>query len=439
MTSFSQNTLNKPMVSNLTGSYTTDGNHSIVYLNFSFVNQAPVDFFVPGNHNFTQDQEARFYIPHGKEKEFKKQMSQAPLINNFVSFHGMDSKLIGHYNSDRINNEGGGTLISNANNPLTITELNQKCFSKHQKGNCYYYVLDTLSFYSKISSEETMEKALIKDLSCLEFSESNVHLFVDNNFMSINGKFESFGRLFEEEMLKNGYVVHQSDNAIQAATQYVFGVKTPEMDISINEYINFDTSADVEFSFTFSENITTIPRSEGRISFQTSCSSQNDVKIISTLKGRVSSVTFMDETIELVSITGELEEEFLKNKMYCDLIFNNLKFVNLIDNKIFKFSQEQKNKFLLDNSNIIVNTLFCSPKSISKFDSTISLKLLDKLYEFSKSKVEKLVSKLSCENKKIYHDEDPHMLPWMKIEKQNNSIYPFGGRQLSAGCSDNNF
>ena len=66
------------------------------------------------------------------------------------------------------------------------------------------------------------------------------------------------------------------------------------MDISINEYIHLDTSADIEFSYTFSENITAIPRSEGRISFQTNCCSQNDVKIISTLKGRVSNVTFLD-------------------------------------------------------------------------------------------------------------------------------------------------
>ena len=134
MTCLIDNKINKPMISNLEGNYLTNGNHSIVYLNFSFSNQKPVNFFVPGEYIFDEKNitTANFFIPYGKETEFKQIMKEAPLESNIrVNFHGMDGKLTGYYKKDRLSNEGGGMLTSNATNPMTMTELNQKCFSLH--------------------------------------------------------------------------------------------------------------------------------------------------------------------------------------------------------------------------------------------------------------------------------------------------------------------
>lgn len=431
MSSNTANTLNKPMVSNLIGSHFTNGDHSIVYLNFSFVNQEPVNFLVPGEHTFSEgDKEANFFIPHGKENEFKQKMKDAPNHSDVrVNFHGMDGKVTGYYKLGRISNEGGGVLTSNATNPMSMSELNQKCFSLHQKDKTYFYVLDTLSFYSNIESEEMMIKALETDVGNLPKTESKVHLFVDSKFMTVNGKFNDFGKHWRSLMEDKGYMIHQAETSIPAAIQYVFGIKTPQMDISINEYISFDTSAGIDFAYCSSEMVSTIARSEGRISFQTNRSLISDVKIIAVLKGRVSNVTFLNESAELTSLTGELQEEYDTHLVTYQTIMNNMQFINGIDT-----SAPQKS--LQDHAITIVNSMFCSPRSIALTDSSATIKLLDKLYEFTRTGVRKLVTKMSHDNKGFHYNDTPERLPFLQRDQPTaDDVFHFTGRQLSAGCS----
>ena len=432
MSSNTANTLNnKPTVSNLIGSYFTNGDDSIVYLNLDFVNQEPVKFSVLGEHTFSEgDKEANFFIPYGKENEFKQKMKDAPNHSDVrVNFHGMDGKVTGYYKLGRISNEGGGVLTSNATNPMSMSELNQKCFSLHQKDKTYFYVLDTLSFYLNIESEEMMIKALETDVGNLPKTESKVHLFVDSKFMTVNGKFNDFGKHWRFLMEDKGYMIHQAETSIPAAIQYVFGIKTPQMDISINEYISFDTSAGIDFSYCSSEMVSTIARSEGRISFQTNRSLISDVKIIAVLKGRVSNVTFLNESVELTSFTGELKEEYDTHLVTYQTIMNNMQFINGIDT-----SAPQKS--LQDHATTIVNSMFCSPKSIALTDSSATIKLLDKLYEFTRTGVRKLVTKMSQDNRGIPYNDIPERVPFMQRDQHtaDDSLH-FTGRQFSAGCS----
>ena len=382
----------KSRIVDLTASKVTNQDYSIVYLKFKFQNQKPVNFFVPGNHNYEIDNEVNFFIPNRKENEFRDTMRTAPLVAKKVTFHGMDSKPIGYYKADRVNNNGGGTLYCNVSNPVTMTELNNRCFVLHQENKIYHYILDTLDFYKNICTKEMMNKALLQDLNNV-VSQTNcqVHLYVDPNFLTINGKSNEFSSIWIDHMQSKGYTIHKCENKILGAIQYVFGIKTPETDVNINEYIQFDTTSNVEYSYSSNLEISTIARSEGRISFQTNSDSQNDVQIISIVKGRVNCVTFLDQTVEIENISenqADLMPFYQTIFQNLEIVFNNLE-------QVVNMSSQEKNKLLIDNSEIIVKASYCNPKSISNDDSPTELQLLNSLYNFSNTRLLQFVSSIS--------------------------------------------
>ena len=103
----------------------------------------------------------------------------------------MDSKPIGYYKADKLDNNGGGTLYCNMRKYMT--ELNNKCFSLHQENRIYHYVLNNLDFYNNIHTKEMMNKSLLQDLdNVLNQTNNEVHLYVDTNFLTLNGKSNEF-------------------------------------------------------------------------------------------------------------------------------------------------------------------------------------------------------------------------------------------------------
>ena len=394
---------NQAEISHLSGEAIYDNNHSIVFLNFSFVNKPAINFIVPGFHNFEKDPDVNFFLPYNTEKKFRKVMKDSPLVSCNVVFHGMDGKMIGHYSKERDTNNGGGTLFSNTSNPSTMTELSQSCLSKHQNNKIYYYILSPLHFYSTIDDSEVLKKVLIHDLHNVPVvnTNSDVHLFVDSKFLTIDGKHPDFKNLWLETMKSKGYIIHQMKNCVSGAIQYVFGVKTPDPKSNFNEFINFDSNAEIEFVESKNHEIKVVARNEGRISVQTTSTKEENVKLIAIIKGRVSNVQFLNNECVINSIylpeLNNLEVNLFKYKLEFQKILNRLNLYYSLCSISKHTSRSDINAIILQNSDKICKFMFCEPRSLSDdLDKDEYYNLLEKIYYFTNSKLENVIKELSC-------------------------------------------
>lgn len=425
------------MIQNITATGITNDSYTIVNIDLLIKNKPFNEFIVPGFHNFKQDEEVKFFIPSNSENEFKALMKETPILPYGVIFHGMDSKMIGHYLPSRINNNGGGTILSNSTNPSTMTELSHMCFDKHQPNNIYYYVLSPLSFYETIYSKEILRKVLDKDLENINMLDPGVevHLFVNNNFLTVNNKHKKFEstwmdsmqQMWMDSMQQKKFIIHRSNDSMKSAIQYVFGVKTPSHDMNLNEYIKFDSTSYVEFAYSSSNEVQTTSRSDGRVSIQTSSLNDDNIKLIVLIKGVVSKLTFLDESIDINPANASELKECVK---YFETIFNNFSLKSTIEyNYLNKedISKNEKDKIILENATMIVQTLFCQPKIITDDDDDHHM--LKKLYSFSQKELQREISKLSYNN--IYFNDDDHLLN--PLINSTYNITPILGRQASVG------
>lgn len=411
------------MIKNIIATSITNDDYTIVNIDLSIKNKPSNEFIVPGFHNFEKDKEVKFFIPSNSENEFKAIMKETPILPYDVIFHGMDSKMIGHYLSSRTNNNGGGAILSNSTNPSTMTELSNMCFYKHLSNNIYYYVLSPLSFYETIDSEEVLRKVLEKDLEDINMKNPSVevHLFVNNNFLTVNNKHQKFESIWIGQMQQKGFIIHKSNDSIKSAIQYVFGVKTPSQNMNFNEYIKFDSTSDVEFAYSPSNLVQTTARTDGRVSIQTSSSYDDNINLIVLIKGIVSKLTFLDKSIDIITTDASELSNCVK---YFEPIFNNFSLKSIIEEIKEDSPKSEKDKIILKNATIIVQTLFCQQKIITD-QEVEEYHMLKKLYSFSQKELQKCLSKLSYNN--IYFNNDDN------LNKPSFNIPSILGRQASVG------
>lgn len=477
---------NKPVVTELAAYAVSDDTHSIVYVNTSVTNRPPVDFMVKGFH--PSDKEADFFIPRNTEHEFRKIMNNAPVLPVNVNFHGMDGKMIGHYKHDRLDNNGGGTLTSNAINPSTMTELFSMCTPDIDDIKPLYYILSPLSFYSTIESPDILIKVLEEDMTSVPNTHyateggdtKPIHMFVDSKFLCVSpfkctkltGKEDviekyfdgipitQFGVIWIDTMIKKGYTIHICDNScISSAIQFVFGVKTPDQTIHLNEYLTFDSTAEVEFAACTDYNVSVTARSNGRISLQTSASSVKNSTIIAIVKGRVSNVMLLNENADVIvfgfdtlktipsdeiETIGKIRTELIDYYDYKSTIFSTLQVYNMLREVSDEASRDEKNAVLLANSESIVQFMFCDSKGQKsekglkrvRFEEKEEEKPIDRLYKMMMSftneiftrEVNRLGAMHANHNRMNMNRHYPQIPP----------VQPALGRQSSCGYQSNN-
>ena len=460
---------NNPQVNNLSAKIVSDENHSIVFVDLSIKNKTPVNFVVNGFHYDTY-KDVSFFIPHGTENNFKKLMSEAPVVNCNVQFHGMDGKMIGHYDKNRTNNEGGGSLTSNSNNPTTMkefcenTQFNNILVDKSQN-NSYNYIMAPLSFYSAIEYDELFDKVLEQDLkniiSQTIVSEikpkynKDIKFFVDDRFFNVNTKFkEKFKNQWINKMESMGYKINVSNNPMLSAIQLHFGIKTPDQTINFNEHLTFESvnKLDVDFCTSSNHNLKVIPRTNGRISIQTTSSNIEDDKIITVLKGKPDTLQFLDLKVNIEEIDfNDLddESEFKKYQDFCKSVLVNLELQDEMKDLNEESGREEKNNILLTNSEKIVQFLFCDPlkpkKVRFKDDDTINDFdfLMSDLNSFVNKQlfnnVCKLKSSTSLIKQKAEHNnylQESALNNYLPEDDRFNYMQPrFIGRQASHGVN----
>jgi len=178
-----------------------------------------------------------------------------------------------------------------------------------------------------------------------------------------------------------GYKINVSNNPMLSAIQLHFGIKTPDQTINFNEYLTFNSVNKLNVDFCTSSNhyLKVVPRTNGRISIQTTSSNVEDDKIITVLKGKPDKINFLDTIVEIEEIDFDSlnqESEFKKYNDFCRSILINLELQDEMKNIDEDSGREEKNNILLNNSEKIVKFLFCDPlkpkKVRFKDDETIN-------------------------------------------------------------------